>query len=161
MGVKPVPPYPSETFNFWPEHWQILQFPLLSASHPPSNGPKGYGDELCVQPSSGLDDLLWPICDALNDVLPSKVIIIRQDGLGRRRERAPLRREVFKGSYQGPSELREQGVSFAVDLLNGQKTGWYYDQRANRELLVALKPQRVLDLYSYAPWRRHGPKNGK
>ena len=38
------------------------------------------------------------------------------------------------------------------DLLSGQKTGWYYDQRDHRTLLASLvaNTPRVLDLYSYA-----------
>lgn len=110
-----------------------------------------YGDHLCIQPSSGLDSLLWPIADALDEVLHPKVVIIRQDTPGRRREKATLRREVLKGSYQGPSELREHGASFAVDLLSGQKTGWYFDHRDHRLTLATLAPQlpRVLDVYSY------------
>merc|ERR1712190_379693 len=47
--------------------------------------------------------------------------------------------------------LRENGVTFVVDLLNGQKTGWYFDLRDQRALLATLASQlpRVLDLYSY------------
>eukprot|EP00435_Cladocopium_sp_Y103_P001590 s3007_g1.t1 len=106
-----------------------------------------YGEHLCVQPSSGLDALLWPIVDALEEVVKPKVVIIRQDCHGK----ASLRREVLKGSYQGPSELREHGASFAVDLLSGQKTGWYYDHRDHRLMLAQLASQlpRVLDVYSY------------
>lgn len=110
-----------------------------------------YGDHLCVQASSGLDHLLWPIVDALEEVVKPKVVIIRQDTPGRKREKASLRREVLKGSYQGPSELREHGASFAIDLLSGQKTGWYYDHRDHRLMLAQLASQlpRVLDVYSY------------
>ncbi|CAK9057042.1 Ribosomal RNA large subunit methyltransferase I (23S rRNA m5C1962 methyltransferase) (rRNA (cytosine-C(5)-)-methyltransferase RlmI) [Durusdinium trenchii] len=122
------------------------------ADHLPGLVIDRYDDHLCIQPFSGLDELLWPIADALDEVLKPKVVIIRQDTPGRRREKAALKREVLKGSYQGPSELREHGASFAVDLLSGQKTGWYYDQRENRLMLANLvrgSLPRVLDVYSY------------
>lgn len=44
---------------------------------------------------------------------------------------------------------RENGLTFAVDLLAGYSCGLFLDQRANREKLVALKPKRVLNTFSY------------
>jgi 23S rRNA (cytosine1962-C5)-methyltransferase len=42
-------------------------------------------------------------------------------------------------------------VTFLIDPLEGQKTGWYYDQRDNRAFLARLaRDQTVLDLYSYS-----------
>lgn len=111
-----------------------------------------YGDHVCVQPTAaGLDALLWPIADALDEVLNPAVIIIRQDAPGRRREQAALKREVLKGQYRGPTELRENSVTFVVDVLEGQKTGWYFDHRDHRARLAVLASctPRVLDLYSY------------
>src|SRR6185312_12671734 len=58
---------------------------------------------------------------------------------------------VAKGSVAGPVELVENGVRFAADILAGQKTGWFYDQRANRRFMAGLaREARVLDLYSFA-----------
>jgi len=110
-----------------------------------------YADHVVIAPAAGMDLVLWPLVDALEEVLKPKVVIIRQDTLGRKREGAALRREVLSGRYAGPTELRENGVSFAVDLLSGQKTGWYYDQRDHRTLLASLvaNTPRVLDVYSY------------
>eukprot|EP00913_Durusdinium_trenchii_P027665 g25946.t1 len=96
------------------------------ADHLPGLVIDRYDDHLCIQPFSGLDELLWPIADALDEVLKPKVVIIRQ---------APA-----------PSHPR------AADLLSGQKTGWYYDQRENRLMLANLvrgSLPRVLDVYSY------------
>jgi 23S rRNA (cytosine1962-C5)-methyltransferase len=45
----------------------------------------------------------------------------------------------------------ENGLTLLADLREGQKTGWYYDQRANRAFTAPLcRGQRVLDLYSYS-----------
>ena len=47
--------------------------------------------------------------------------------------------------------IREQGVDFVAPLADGQKTGWFYDQAANRERLRRYLPAgaRVLDVCSY------------
>lgn len=131
--------------------------PFYRLAHAEADGLPGlvvdrFGDHLVVQPSAaGLDALLWPIVDALEEVLAPAVVVVRQDSIGRRQEQAALQREVVRGQYVGPTELRENGVTFCVDLLHGQKTGWYYDHRDHRSQLAALAPKlpRVLDLYSY------------
>uniref|UniRef100_A0A7S1RDW8 PUA domain-containing protein n=1 Tax=Alexandrium catenella TaxID=2925 RepID=A0A7S1RDW8_ALECA len=136
---------------------RLFPEPFYRLAHGEADGLPGmvvdrYGDHVSLQlTAAGLDALLWPLADAVEEVLRPKVVIIRQDAPGRKKERAPSRREVLKGQYRGPTELRENGVAFAVDLLNGHKTGWYFDQRDHRALLATLAAQapRVLDLYSY------------
>ncbi|CAE7881277.1 psbV, partial [Symbiodinium necroappetens] len=135
---------------------RLFPEPFYRLVHGEADGLPGlmidrYADHVVIAPAAGMDLVLWPLVDALEEVLKPKVVIIRQDTLGRRREGAALRREVLSGRYVGPTELRENGVSFAVDLLSGQKTGWYYDQRDHRTLLASLvaNTPRVLDLYSY------------
>ncbi len=47
--------------------------------------------------------------------------------------------------------VEEGGVRFPIDPLSGQKTGWYFDQRANRDRVAALAAgARVLDVFSHA-----------
>jgi len=47
--------------------------------------------------------------------------------------------------------VKEQGLTMTAPLAAGQKTGWFYDQAANREQMVRLMPRgaRVLDVCSY------------
>jgi 23S rRNA (cytosine1962-C5)-methyltransferase len=46
--------------------------------------------------------------------------------------------------------VREGGLEFEIDPVGGQKTGWFYDQRANRDLLAPyVRGARVLDMFSY------------
>ena len=51
--------------------------------------------------------------------------------------------------------LEENGVKFEAPVLQGQKTGWFYDHRMNRARLAPyVKGKRVLDLFSYiGGWR--------
>ena len=47
-------------------------------------------------------------------------------------------------------EVPEGGVNFRVSLAAGQKTGWYFDQTANRAMLARhVRDARVLDVFSY------------
>jgi len=137
---------------------QLYPEPFYRLVHGEADGLPGiaidrYGDHVVIQATAaGVDALLWPITDAVEEVLKPKVVILRQDAPGRKRvERSPVSREVLRGHYTGPTELRENGVTFVVDLLKGQKTGWYYDLREQRKELATLAMQtpRVLDLYSY------------
>src|SRR5262249_49837971 len=57
---------------------------------------------------------------------------------------------IVSGAIEGPLPLEENGVRFVADPREGQKTGWFFDQRENRARVAALaKDMRVLDLYSY------------
>jgi 23S rRNA (cytosine1962-C5)-methyltransferase len=48
-------------------------------------------------------------------------------------------------------EVKENGCLYLADLLKGQKTGWFYDQRDNRKMIAAFAPGKtVLDVYSHS-----------
>lgn len=50
-----------------------------------------------------------------------------------------------------PLLIEEGGIKFYVDILHGQKTGWYYDQRENRRLIKGLaQGTKVLDCFCYS-----------
>ncbi|CAA9989643.1 S-adenosylmethionine-dependent methyltransferase, putative [Plasmodium knowlesi strain H] len=106
---------------------------------------------LCVQiNASGMDILLHSILKSIEKVLNPEIIILKNDSKIRKLEKLPLKKEVYKGIYNAPVEVRENGLTFFVDVLKGQKTGWYYDQRLNRAMLISYcKNKRVLDLFSY------------
>jgi 23S rRNA (cytosine1962-C5)-methyltransferase len=54
------------------------------------------------------------------------------------------------GEQRSPLTIRENGLQFRVDLEQGQKTGWFLDQRESRELIRRLASgKRVLNLFSY------------
>ncbi|CEL96494.1 unnamed protein product [Vitrella brassicaformis CCMP3155] len=110
-----------------------------------------YGSTVVLQVNAaGLDDHIRSFIAALDELLQPAVILLRNDSSARGLERLPLLTEVFRGPYRTPTEIRENGVTFLVSLLVGERTGWFYDQRDNRALLVPLcKDKTVLDLYSY------------
>ncbi|ANQ09561.1 Uncharacterized protein PCOAH_00046130 [Plasmodium coatneyi] len=106
---------------------------------------------ICVQiNASGMDILLHSILKSIEQVLNPEIIILKNDSKIRKLEKLPLKKEVYKGIYNAPIEVRENGLTFFVDVLKGQKTGWYYDQRLNRAMLISYcKNRKVLDLFSY------------
>lgn len=67
-------------------------------------------------------------------------------------EQEGLRSEVvvLAGDVPEDVHLVENGVQFVAPVYNGQKTGWFYDHRFNREQMCRwVKDKRVLDVFSY------------
>src|SRR4029077_14586600 len=55
------------------------------------------------------------------------------------------------GRVDGPVVLEENGAAYEADVLAGQKTGWFFDQRDNRAFIAGLAGDaRMLDLYCYS-----------
>lgn len=111
-----------------------------------------YGDILVVQiTTAGMECLRDDIIDALTEVMQPAGILLRNDGSMRKVEQLSTGVEVIAGSVPDALKIREGGVDFRVPALNSQKTGWFFDQAANRDrLLKYVASQRVLDVFSYA-----------
>ena len=106
---------------------------------------------LVVQISTaGMERVRDDIVDALNQVLKPKGILFKNNGNSRKLEALPEYIEVVSGVVPEIVELEENGVSFQAPVKDGQKTGWFYDHRLNRERLRHyVKNKRVLDVFSY------------
>ncbi|MFD2192102.1 class I SAM-dependent rRNA methyltransferase [Pistricoccus aurantiacus] len=90
------------------------------------------------------------VIEALDQVLSPRVIVFKNDSTGRRREQLEAKVEVVKGELTEPVIVEENGVRFSVPVLDGKRTGWFFDHRSNRAWLNAfVKDKRVLDVYSY------------
>ncbi len=100
--------------------------------------------------SAGMDRLTPELLEALDRVLETDEIILKNDSTAREREGLPQSVDVAKGENKDAVELVENGLTFFADPINGQKTGWYFDQRDNRAFAARLAhDERVLDLFSY------------
>lgn len=110
-----------------------------------------YGDHLAVQlNSAGMDRLGDEVVAALVSLLAPRSILLRNDSAVRTLE--GLERFVAPAHGEPPAEVEvvENGVSFVAPLGEGQKTGWFYDQRPNRRWLKGLVAGKtVLDVFSY------------
>jgi 23S rRNA (cytosine1962-C5)-methyltransferase len=112
-----------------------------------------YGEFLTAQFTAlGLAKRREMIADILRELLQPRGIYLRTEkGIGKL-EGAELRDEPLWGEVP-PSEhvIEENGLKFAVNLAEGQKTGYYLDQRDNRAAVARLcAGKRVLDAFSYS-----------
>ncbi|HEY0840082.1 MAG TPA: class I SAM-dependent rRNA methyltransferase, partial [Vulgatibacter sp.] len=110
-----------------------------------------YGDALSIQTGiPATDRRKETICDLLQELTKVETIVERNDGRTRLLEGLQQTKGVLRGTYQGPSAYREGDAILAVDLLEGQKTGAFLDQRENHLRAGAYASGRSLDLFSYA-----------
>ena len=110
-----------------------------------------FEDVYVVQISSvGMETLKTEIVAALEKVCRPKSIIFKNNGKMRASEGLESYVDVAKGDDIQEAEFTENGVKFIAPIIDGQKTGWFYDHRMNRARLKDyVKGKRVLDLYSY------------
>jgi 23S rRNA (cytosine1962-C5)-methyltransferase len=110
-----------------------------------------FADILVVQLASAtMDQHKDEVIAALVQVLKPSGILFKNDSAARDAE--GLERYVATAHGQVPEwvALEENGVKFEAPVLQGQKTGWFYDHRMNRARLAPyVKGKRVLDLFSY------------
>ncbi len=115
-----------------------------------------YGDILSVQLNTAMMEALRaPLLLALREVVQPRAIVLRNDSPSRTLEGLELGSEVAFAEdgvdLTQPVEILENGGRFLVDVVEGQKTGWFYDQRDNRAAAARMAGGgRVLDVYTYA-----------
>lgn len=111
-----------------------------------------YGDVLTVQANTaGMDKLLDVLVPALQKVTGAQCIVLNRSGPAIALEGLFEESRVLAGSLPAEVSIKENGVVYKVDPVNGQKTGWFYDQRENRSTIAALaRGQSVFDGYCYA-----------
>ena len=110
-----------------------------------------YGDVIVGQiATAGMEALKEEVTAAVKKALSPRALVWKNAGSLRSLESLPESVEVAFGELPAETIVEEGGVRFAIDPLHGQKTGWFYDQRTNRDQLAALSSgARVLDLFSY------------
>lgn len=111
-----------------------------------------FGEVLVGQTTTaGMERLKPEIVAAVRRVIAPAAMVWKNDGGARELESLPREVEVAFGQIEGPTRVEESGLSFEVNVLTGQKTGWFFDQHANRDLLApwVRDGARVLDLFSY------------
>ncbi|HSA80616.1 MAG TPA: class I SAM-dependent methyltransferase [Geminicoccaceae bacterium] len=136
---------------------RLFERPCYRLVHAEADGLPGlvidrYGEVLvCQLNSAGMAVLEGPLLEALERVVAPAALVLRNDSPVRELEGLATEVRVVKGALTPPLEVEENGLTFLADPIEGQKTGWYFDQRENRAFLAPLgRGQRVLDLYSYS-----------
>ncbi|HEY2808894.1 MAG TPA: class I SAM-dependent rRNA methyltransferase [Steroidobacteraceae bacterium] len=102
--------------------------------------------------TAGMEALKDELAAAVRRVLKPATLFWKNDSGARELEGLPRYAEAAFGTVPAQLAVREGPMSFTVPLLAGQKTGWFYDQTANRARLARyVSPgARVLDVCSYA-----------
>lgn len=122
-----------------------------------------YNDHLVLQTLTlGMELRTEAICEALESLMQPRAIVARNDVGIRTLEGLPLEKKLLRGSLQSPVEIWEDDLRFRVDPWEGQKTGFYLDQRENRcTLRPLLSGERVLDAFCYSgAWALHAGRAG-
>jgi len=110
-----------------------------------------FDDVLVVQiTTAGMEVMKLDVIAALEKVIRPRAILLRNDSPAREREGLPLYVDSVLGDVPEEVQVEDSGVSYRTSIVSGQKTGWYYDQRMNRQALAGIvRGQRVLDVFSY------------
>ena len=111
-----------------------------------------YGDVFSAQiTTAGMEAQKDALLEVLGELFTPKAVLLRNDVGVRTMENLPLLVETGMGTVPDEIEVRESGAAFTVSLAEGQKTGWFYDQRPNRvEAAKYAKGKTVLDAFCYA-----------
>src|SRR4030095_13069493 len=109
-----------------------------------------YGDHFVLQTLTlGMDSRKVLIMNATVDLFGDVTIVERNDVAVRCAEGLELRSGVLRGDAHSPDEIEIGGLKFEVDLLRGQKTGFYLDQKQNYETVAQYaEGRRVLDCFT-------------
>lgn len=111
-----------------------------------------YGEVLVMQIShAGFERRKDLLVELLAQELEPLAIYERSEGAARQAEGLGAAKGVVYGDFNsGAVRIRENGWIFYVDIVNGQKTGFYLDQRENRRWVSTLAAGReVLNCYAY------------
>ncbi len=110
-----------------------------------------YGDVVVGQVgTAGMEALKGEVLEAIEKVIGPRTVIWKNDSGARELEALPSYVETALGEPVDHAWVDENAVRFRVPVGAGQKTGWFYDQAANRRaLLKYARGARVLDVFSY------------
>ncbi|WP_069300838.1 RSP_2647 family RNA methyltransferase [Neptunicoccus sediminis] len=135
---------------------RMFDTPFYRLIHAEADGLPGliidrFGDVFAVQPNAAwIENLLPALQEALKAVFDTPVIIKNASGRARGLEGLSEETVVLDGTVDGPIPVQMNGATYMADVLGGQKTGLFYDQRPNHAFAAKLaKGGDVLDVFSH------------
>ncbi|MDH2326291.1 class I SAM-dependent rRNA methyltransferase [Cereibacter sp. SYSU M97828] len=135
---------------------RLFDAPFYRLVHAESDGLPGviidrFGDTAVIQPNAAWAEAhLDVLADALKSV--AGIASIVKNGTGRSRGLEGLTEEtvLLSGAVAGPIPVPMNGATYMADVMGGQKTGLFYDQRPNHAFAARLaKDARVLDVFTH------------
>jgi len=109
-------------------------------------------EDLCVYQIStlGMSRMEPLVGELLMEIFRPRALVFRHDAPSRLLEGLSLEKGVARGEIPSPFRISLEGLLFEIDPLEGQKTGFYLDQRENRKLLKErVQGKKVLDAFCY------------
>ena len=136
---------------------RLFAKPYYRLIHAEADGLPGlvvdrFGDICVLQAgTAGIETLMPEILAALDEVLSPRAVVLVNEIPLRTLEGLETYTRLASGELAGAVEVEENNLVFYADPLQGQKTGWFFDQRDNRSFVADLAKDAgaVLDLYAY------------
>ncbi|WP_378945047.1 RSP_2647 family RNA methyltransferase [Paracoccus sp. R86501] len=136
---------------------RLYDQPFYRLIHAEADGLPGlivdrFGDAVVMQPNAAWsDNMAEEIADALIEVVGVKTVIANGQGRARGLEGLAERMDVLRGDApDAPVQVSMNDAIYLADMMGGQKTGLFYDQRPNHAFAQRLsKGATVLDVFSH------------
>jgi 23S rRNA (cytosine1962-C5)-methyltransferase len=135
---------------------RLFDAPFYRLIHAEADGLPGvvvdrFGDALVVQPNAAWAEArLDSLVEALVAETGVTTVVKNAGGRARTLEGLDGTTLALRGTLEGPVEVRMNGAIYLADLLGGQKTGLFYDQRPNHAFAASLaRGARVLDVFAH------------
>lgn len=134
----------------------LYDTPFYRLVHAEADGLPGvvidrFGDVAVFQPNAAwAERMSGEFAEAICDIVGVNTIVKNGTGRARALEGLPEETIVLKGALEDAVEVPMNGAVYIADLLGGQKTGLFFDQRDNHAFASRLsKGARVLDVFSH------------
>ncbi|AQS48804.1 SAM-dependent methyltransferase [Thioclava nitratireducens] len=135
---------------------RLFDAPFYRLVHAEADGLPGviidrFGDAAVIQPNAAWSEVMIADLEAALAEVTGVTTIIK-NGAGRARNLEGLDEEMvtLRGGIDAPVEVPMNGAIYLADLMGGQKTGLFYDQRPNHAFAARLaEGARVLDVFSH------------
>ncbi len=135
---------------------RLFARPFYRLVHAEADGLPGividrFGDAAAIQPNAAWAEAhLDALTEALVAVTGVATVVKNAGGRTRAAEGLGQETVVLRGALAGPVPVPLNGAVYMADLLTGQKTGLYFDQRDNHAFAARLaRGQRVLDVFAH------------
>ncbi|MEX2518915.1 MAG: class I SAM-dependent rRNA methyltransferase [Paracoccaceae bacterium] len=135
---------------------RLFAEPFYRLVHAEGDGLPGlvidrFADAAAVQPNSAwADAMISDVCEALAEVTGVTSIVVNGAGRARALEGLDDQVRLERGAIEAPIPVSMNGATYLADLIGGQKTGLFYDQRPNHAFVARLaKGAEVLDMFTH------------
>ncbi len=135
---------------------RLFDAPFYRLIHAEADGLPGvvidrFGDVAVIQPNAAWADVLInDLAAALAEVTGVSTIVMNGTGRARGLEGLTEETRILQGAIDAPVPVPMNGATYIADIIGGQKTGLFYDQRPNHAFAARLSNgARVLDVFSH------------